>query len=91
MTPKESRFDSLFSAVKNKQVVNESKHLDVQTSKNLDVQTSKSKNPDYMRTTVYLPKALHKRFKVAVMDEDRDMSEIVAELIDEWLSKHLNV
>ncbi|MEM9772145.1 MAG: plasmid partition protein ParG [Cyanobacteria bacterium P01_D01_bin.73] len=61
---------------------------DTQTSKSPDVQMrklSKSKDPDYQRTTVYLPKELHRRLKVAAMTSDREISDIVESLVEEWL------
>lgn len=48
---------------------------------------SKSTDPNYIRTTIYLPKQLHRRMKAAALSQDRQMSDIVAELVEEWLSK----
>ena len=62
--------------------ISASKHIDVQTSKK-----AKSANPDYTRTTVYLPKKMHKLLKAIALDEEREMSSIVEELIETWLSK----
>ena len=62
--------------------ISASKHTDVQTSKK-----AKSANPDYNRTTVYLPKKMHKLLKAIALDEEREMSSIVEELIETWLSK----
>ena len=62
--------------------ISTSKHTDAQTSKK-----AKSANPDYTRTTVYLPKKMHKLLKAIALDEEREMSSIVEELIETWLSK----
>lgn len=62
--------------------ISASKHTDAQTSKK-----AKSANPDYTRTTVYLPKKMHKLLKAIALDEEREMSSIVEELIETWLSK----
>jgi hypothetical protein len=51
---------------------------------------SKSTDPDYVRTTVYLPKRLHKQLKVAAADEEREMSEILEGLVEQWLKKRKN-
>ena len=62
----------------------------IQTLKRSDAQTSKkakSANPDYTRTTVYLPKKMHKLLKAIALEEEREMSSIVEELIETWLSK----
>ena len=56
-----------------------SKHSNIQTSK------AKSSNPDYTRTTIYLPKKMHKKLKAIAVEEEREMSEIVEELLGEWL------
>ena len=61
--------------------ISASKHTDVQMSKK-----AKSANPDYTRTTVYLPKKMHKLLKAIALDEEREMSSIVEELIETWLS-----
>ena len=57
-----------------------SAHLNIQTSK-----IAKSANPDYMRTTVYLPKKMHKKLKAIAIEEEKEMSSIVEELISAWL------
>ena len=62
--------------------ISASKHTDVQTFKK-----AKSANPDYTRTTVYLPKKMHKKLKAIALDEEREMSSIVEELIETWMSK----
>jgi hypothetical protein len=104
MSSKESRFDSLFNAARLNQPELTSEHSNIQTSESLDiqtntldidaheqldVQTSKSKNPTFQRTTVYLPKELHKKFKVTAMNEDREMSDIMIELIEQWLNSRI--
>ena len=61
--------------------ISTSKHSDAQTSKK-----AKSANPDYTRTTIYLPKKMHKELKAIALDEEREMSSILEELIETWLS-----
>ena len=58
-----------------------SAHSNTQASKK-----AKSVNPDYTRTTVYLPKKTHKKLKAIAFDEEREMSSIVEELVDTWLN-----
>jgi hypothetical protein len=104
MSSKESRFDGLFSAARVNQAEQMSEHLDAQAPRNLDiqtsevnadisdqvdVQTSKSKNPAFQRTTVYLPRGLHKKFKVTAMNEEKEMSDIMIELIEQWLNSKI--
>jgi len=64
-----------------------SKEKDVQTSEHSNVQASKakSKNDEYIRTTLYLPRKTHQRLKMASISEQQDMSEIVTRLLEEWL------
>lgn len=73
------------SSVTSKLVTSE--HSDIQKSKHSNIQTSKAKsaNPDYVRTTVYLPKKMHKKLKAIAIEEEKEMSSIVEELISAWL------
>ena len=84
-----SRFDNLFGAARSGKAVDTSESSDTQTSnatEHLDIQTSKSKDPNYQRTTIYLPKAMHRRLKSAAANEDKEMSAIVEELLEQWLN-----
>ena len=89
MTQKESRFDGLFGAAKAAKSTDETveniKHSDVQAFKHSDVSLSKSKDPDYQRTTVYLPKALHRKLRASAIADDREMSDVIEELVQQWL------
>ena len=46
---------------------------------------SKTKDPNYTRTTIYLPKMLHRKLKARAAEEGQEMSEIVETLVEEWL------
>ena len=61
---------------------------DKSTSKHLNIQTSKSKstNPDYIRTTFYLPKKIHKQLKAIALEVETEMSSIVEDLLADWRS-----
>ena len=61
--------------------ISASKHTDVQMFKK-----AKSANPDYTRTTVYLPKKMHKLLKAIALEQETEMSSIVEELIEGWLN-----
>ena len=74
--------------------VQTSKRLDVQTFKGSDVQTpsddatektAKSKRADYTRATIYIPKTLHKRMKMAQLTKELELSEIAEKAITAWL------
>lgn len=83
----QSRFDALFGAVRQPQ----KPESEAQPIAEPDVAEpiAKGKDPNYQRTTIYLPKALHRKFKAAAVAAEREMSDIVEELIEEWLK--LNV
>ncbi len=72
---------------KHSNTTQESNDKDVQTSEHTNTQTSKakSKDDDYIRTTFYLPRKTHQRLKMASISEQKQMSEIVTRLIEDWL------
>ena len=80
--------------------VQESKHSDIPTSDPLEAliaervekkpnsgKLAKSADPNYVRTTLYLPKDLHRKLKIKSWEADQEMSEIVEELVSDWLLK----
>ncbi len=75
-----SRFDDLFSAARNQTQETSSESTTAKETKK-----SKSRDPDYVRTTIYLPKRLHQQLKVAAVQGDKDMSEIIEGLVDAWV------
>ncbi len=84
MSKKEtSRFDELIDAARSRQNRDKSIELDEEkvTFK------SKSTDPNYVRTTVYLPKKLHRSLKLAAAADDRQMSDIMTELLEKWISQ----
>ena len=92
MTKKEpTRFSGLFKAA-NVEKPNEA--IDAPSPKTREQEPSarkgKSSDPDYKRTTIYLSKQLHKRLKAAATDEEREISEIVEQLVSAWLENRGN-
>lgn len=77
-----SRFDALFGAAKPKEQT-------PALAEPKPAKKSKSTDPDYVRTTVYLPKRLHKQLKAAAADEEREMSEILEGLVEQWLKERV--
>lgn len=75
-----SRFDDLFSAARSK-----TQETASESTKTSPTKKSKSRDPDYVRTTIYLPKQLHQQLKVAAVQGDKDMSEIIEGLVDAWV------
>lgn len=78
---KVSRFDELIDAARSRQKRDKRQELNEEKS----TLKSKSTDPDYVRTTVYLPKKLHRQLKLAAATEERQMSDIMAELVEKWL------
>jgi hypothetical protein len=73
-----SRFDALFGVARQQEQT-------PAPAEQKPVKKTKSTDPDYVRTTVYLPKRLHKQLKAAAADEEREMSEILEGLVEQWL------
>ena len=48
----------------------------------------KSSDPEYQKTTVYLPKQLHRDVKIACLQADPplDMSDVIEQKLTDWLS-----
>lgn len=81
-----SRFDELFNAAK--------KVPAPETEQTKSTKLSKSKDPNYIRTTVYLPKELHRQLKSVAVSDEQEMSQIVEESLVQYLksrSTHLDV
>jgi predicted DNA-binding ribbon-helix-helix protein len=77
---KTSRFDDLIDAARSRQ-----KRDQIQLPEDQPTSQSKSTSPDYTRTTIYLPKQLHRKLKAVAATQDRQMSDIVTELVEHWL------
>lgn len=45
----------------------------------------KKNNPKYKQVTVYLREEAHRSAKKVLLDEERDFSELVDELLEQWL------
>ena len=61
--------------------------------KKISESLAKSKDPNYVRTTIYISKDIHRHLKIATMDGEDDMSGVIESLVKTWLSenKHLNI
>lgn len=76
-----TRFDQIFKAAKGRPDNPETTSADVPLATK---PLAKSVDPSYVRTTVYLPKALHQKLKTAAIFDDMDMSVIVASSLEAW-------
>lgn len=45
----------------------------------------RSKTDTYTQVSAYIPKDTHKKVKAALIDDERDFSELVSDLLAEWL------
>ncbi|MEA5569063.1 CopG family transcriptional regulator [Anabaena sp. UHCC 0399] len=79
---KASRFDDLIDAARSRQQRDQP-----QPTPDTPTSVTKSTDPAYTRTTIYLPKQLHRQLKAAAVAQERQMSDIVAELVEQWLGK----
>ncbi len=79
---KSSRFDELIDAARSRQTRDQP-----QLDEEKVTFKSKSTDPGYVRTTVYLPKKLHRNLKLAAAADERQMSDIMAELVEKWLAQ----
>ena len=90
--PKVSPFDALRIARLSKVApdVQTGKQPTSQTGKQPDVQSTglaKSRDPRYVKFTTYVPREMHLRAKSRLVSQGRELSDLVAELLDDWLSK----
>ncbi|OUL21128.1 CopG family transcriptional regulator [Nostoc sp. 106C] len=77
---KTSRFDDLIDAARSRQ-----QRDNPQPTEALPTSLSKSTDPEYIRTTIYLPKQLHRKLKATAASQERQMSDIMTELVEQWL------
>jgi hypothetical protein len=47
----------------------------------------KRSNTDYRQVSAYIRKDTHRRVKLALLEEERQFSELVAELLENWLDE----
>lgn len=82
-----SRFDQLIGTVGKKKdpgSVEPQEPSSVPTS-SASPSKAKGKDPNYQRTTIYIPKDIHREFKMAALEDGAEMSDIVEDLISQWL------
>jgi hypothetical protein len=91
-----SPFNALLELRRSKHVVSDPpgqtvKHPNIQESKLLDIQTSsrlaKSIDPEFMKFTTYVRKKTHHAVKLRLVEQERELSDLVEELLAAWLQK----
>ncbi len=48
---------------------------------------AKSQDPAFVKLTAYVPKHLHRAAKARLVEQGREMSDLVEELVSDWLQK----
>lgn len=87
---KAGRFDELMDVARTRTQRDKSDKSEISPEIHSSKSTTKSTDPNFTRTTIYLPKDLHRQLKAAAASEDKQMSDIVIELIEGWLNKGKN-
>lgn len=93
--PAASPFDALVTVRRSPSsadpsAIQSSTHLNVQTSDRLAVQKApmaKSADPEFLKFTTYIRKQTHRAVKVKVVEQGREFSDLVEELLTDWLHK----
>jgi hypothetical protein len=52
---------------------------------------AKSRDPRYVKFTTYIPREMHLKTKSRLVSQGRELSDLVAELLDSWLSKQADI
>lgn len=50
--------------------------------------TGKRSDPNYIQVGAYIPIELNKSVKRLLVDDDKDFSDLVAELLEQWVQKN---
>jgi hypothetical protein len=77
-----SKFDKFFNAAKPQPKKQTVKGTPVAEKKNL----AKRDDPEYSQALAYIRKDTKRRVKTALLEEDREFSELVEELLTNWLN-----
>lgn len=90
--PKVSPFDALKIARLNK-VAPDSQPVKQPDGQMVNQLTglAKSRDPRYVKFTTYVPRQTHLRVKSLLVGEGRELSDLVSELLEDWLSRQLTV
>ena len=91
MTSKPNQFRSLIAASGQAPVAQPSTSITKAESFPRARRTGKRTAPDYVQVGVYIPKKLHAQAKVLLINEepDRDFSQLMGDLLSDYLSKRL--
>lgn len=69
----------------------EASHPDPQSPKSLDTEPpkglAKSANAKYIKLTAYVPRELHRAAKARLVEQDREISDLIENLVSDWLQR----
>ena len=63
-----------------------SEEIEVKESKTLGRPRGKRSNPDYTQVTSYIKKETHKSVQRVLLEKEKEFSELIQELLEEWLA-----
>lgn len=44
-------------------------------------------DPEYMQANSYIPKALHRKVKIQLLQDDQEFSELIEKLLTNWIDE----
>ena len=65
-----------------------SQESEVKESKTLGRPRGKRSNPDYTQVTSYIKKETHKSVQRVLLEQEKEFSELIQELLEEWLANN---
>ncbi|AKG20195.1 hypothetical protein [Calothrix sp. 336/3] len=80
-----SRFEELIDAARSRQTRDK-----IETVVDNNYRKTKSTDPNYIRTTIYLPKQLHRQLKTLATAQEQQMSDIITGLVEQWLKSQID-
>ena len=86
-----SKFNDIFKAAKEREAIEETKTPTEPTinekPKRKGRPKGKRSNPDYEQVTAYIKKETYRQIRIALLEQDntKDFSELVEQLLDEYL------
>ncbi len=82
-----NRFQNLSKALQGEHLPEQSEDVTTLSPKKLK-RGGKRSDPDFVQVGVYVPKDLHIKVKKLLLDQpDKDMSDLVSELMGEWVEQ----
>lgn len=49
--------------------------------------TGRRSDPDYLQANSYIPRSLHRKVKIQLLQDDREFSELIEELLTTWINE----